>query len=71
MRKVLQVLANLFCGSIYFAAFAAAIYYLIILWFEMRYDLASRIILSAFDLLLIFSYLAGVFYVFDETVEDK
>ena len=71
MRKVLQVLANLFCGSIYFSAFAAAIYYLIILWFEMRHDLASRIILSAFDLLLIFSYLAGVFYVFDETVEDK
>ena len=71
MRKGLQVLANLLVVFIYFAGFAAAIYYLIILWVEMRYDLASRVILSALDLLLVFSFLAGVFCIFDETVENE
>ena len=59
MRKVLQVLANLFCGSIYFAAFAASVYALIRLWVEMRYGLVARVILSALYGLLIATFVCG------------
>ena len=59
MRKFLLVLANLFCGSIYFAGFAASVYALIRLWVEMRYGLVARVILSALYALLIATFVCG------------